>query len=1159
MDRLAVRLFGKPALTFDGKPLKWKAPPKTLPLLATLALHRGPALARRALAAALWPDELESEGLTRLRRHVYHIAHSLPSVPGVEWLVSTRESVSWNDAAPAWFDVLAFRDAVERERIYDVIELYRGDLLEGSYDEVVLDEREHMRAGYLNALTRATREHREARTYATAIDYAEKLLMLDEWNEEAVRELMAAKYESGDRSAALATYERFARKLQAELSASPSQETTSVRDAIRGGLAPAPSPAKTPQADEGYAPPRGWKLPFVGRDAELQKLGAAWSRAARGSGTAAFLSGEAGIGKSRLALELASRVRGEGGQVLVGTTSQPENEPYHPLLVALRPLAPQIARAPIEPVWLSALARVLPELHSLRDDLFEDELPPERAAHRLFEAVARAIEFVARVGPLCIVLEDLQWAGSATLELLAAIVRRIGTLPVIVVATSRSGEMGPDATLHRLRSALVAERRALVVPLERLSDDDVTRLVRSVENSDERLAGAVAELSGGNPLFAAQLVEAYRETGVLPDASPALETVGDAISARGRRLDAPARAVAEAASMLGETFRADVVADICGWSEEQVLDAIELLGERGILREGGGTLEHAFTHALFATAFYSEMPPNVLAARHRRAAGVLTSLYGDDRAGAASIARHWKLGGERERASAAFVNASRAANAVYAGQDAIAYAREALALTSDAGRRFSALLLVTEAQRRLARPEERLAVLDELQDVASALGAREQFQSEQRRILYNADIGDRTTQRARAERMLALSDQLEPASRGQALRSLGSINYVEGRLLDTLAVLQEAVGIAGAQGMARDEVMSRETLLRAFLRLGRPADAELQLQQIESIAAANAGLSELRARLLVAKCFFAIETGNPRLAMDSGAEMLEYAKRIGDTRLEAEAYSCLAVGALRHAKVGDVRAYFAAGTAVCDRMGWPAMANANNLNLATFELGLGRSERALAMYDELLPSIERAGAAFGTFEATVRRAETLLLLGRTGEALAAAGELQERAFSSGARSIGAAAQLIRAKATFAAGDRDGGLALLYETLAIRREIGPPAALIETLQACAAALFSLGRIDAARPLANELHELYRRHPQADFRPIEVLHTLSAIAAACGDESSARTLNAEARDALARELARFDADDDEGRAAFCALPYNREPSPFYDDTSNARVLG
>src|SRR5579862_9077779 len=189
MDPFVVRLFGEPSLRLYGRPWAWSVPARCKSLLALLVMRDAPA-SRVALATQLWPEEPPSEARASLRRYLHRLMQSLPRVKGAEWIGVTNDTVGWNHEAPAWIDVREFEKLLkDSERRNEAVALYRGDLLEGVYEEAVLSERERLRERFMDALADLIRDARERRDFTTSIAYADRLLSEDEWREDALRDL----------------------------------------------------------------------------------------------------------------------------------------------------------------------------------------------------------------------------------------------------------------------------------------------------------------------------------------------------------------------------------------------------------------------------------------------------------------------------------------------------------------------------------------------------------------------------------------------------------------------------------------------------------------------------------------------------------------------------------------------------------------------------------------------------------------------------------------------------------------------------------------------------------------------------------------------------------------------------------------------------------
>jgi predicted ATPase/DNA-binding SARP family transcriptional activator len=1147
-ERLVIRLFGTPFMEFDGKPWKNTAPPRALPLLAMIATKRATPLTRAFLASTLWPEMLDGEARANLRRHVYRLERSLPQIDGVEWIVRDDRNVLWNDRAPAWIDVRAFEDAIaDPARWAEACDSYRGEFLAGYYDEYVLGERERLRGAYIKALTRLTREARAARDYGSALRFAEKLLAADEWREDTMREWMSAAYESGDRSGALAAYERFARRLHAEFSTDPVPETIALRDAIRAGL-PIAEPADFHfEQRHGESASRAWNLPFVGRADALDRLRSAWSRAARRSGSVAFVSGEAGIGKSRLCAELTTLAREQGGHVLIGNTANPEAEPYQTIVTALRPALPQIlAAATAGEPWVAALAHVFPEFAN-HPELQADDAPNnERARDRLFDAFLRAFEELAKVRPVCLLLEDVHWAGQATVDSLGILARRIGTLPILIVATYRSEESASGHPIRALRSALVAERRATAIPLERLAAEDIAIVVGSIESDDAAsaaLSGAVATLSEGNPLFVAQLLEGYRETRVVPDASTALLTIGDAIAERADRLDPAVRAVAEVAATIGERFRADIVADIGGWDETVVLDALGALTDRALVREAGsGILEYVFTHALVGAAFYEMTPLDVRAARHRRAAQVLERVCSGDGASASAIARHWKCAGERERAGTAYARAARAALAVYARDEAIAYGRAALECIDADPDRFELLRLILAAEEHSEHVEPWKLDLYELEAIAGRLDDAARFAALSARERYYAQTGDRESQTGLVDAMVELAGQTRCVPwQIDAADARGLLQVGLGQFREATVSFRGALTLALALGERRPISRVRQHLAQALMRAGETAAAAAELEQQRAHCAAGASTEE-RLDLLWAESSLALATEDGDFVLRVGTDMLDLSTRLGDQEAQAKAHWLLAWAAMVRRDVANVRKHYAEAAVLFERLRQPQSLAATYINLGVLEHDLGLQVRAIDYWERGAVLAEQTDSRNLLGFAVSNISDAQRLQGQLDEAVATARRGLDIARPTGDQRLIASSLGTLGAALCDRGERSEGLTFLRESVEMFRAFGARQSVLENLRAIVDALVADGEGEELRGCATDLTRLFEEDAEGQKNPTHALLTLAKVARLYGDVAQAEAYEKRGRDTLARLLAAL--DDEESRTAFAALPHNRE---------------
>jgi DNA-binding SARP family transcriptional activator len=427
-----VVLLGAPHLIVAGKTLPFVAPPRTLPLLALLALARAP-LARERVAAALWPDADDATARGNVRRHLYQLAKALPPAP-VPYISASGTTLSWN-AASCEVDAVRFEQLLDAAKWDDALSLYRGDLLPGYDDEWLIAERERLHERFLGAALEALRAARAKADFRAVLALGQRILAVDAWHEDAFRAVLAAKYELGDRAGALAEYDAFVVRLEAELGVEPTPETAALAEIIRQERSVSSSSAHSRTKA---------RTAFRGRDAELAQLGARWD-AVRAGGATVVVSGEAGIGKSRLVAEFATQVAAQGGRALAGGTSAVEARPYQAVVEVLRAAVPTLVALEPAPHWLAPLSVLVPEIAAHRTSLARPvPLDPARERTRLFDAVVDALAELARSRPLLVVLEDLHWARANTIDLAEFLVRRAPGLPLLVVVTLRAHE-GDDA------------------------------------------------------------------------------------------------------------------------------------------------------------------------------------------------------------------------------------------------------------------------------------------------------------------------------------------------------------------------------------------------------------------------------------------------------------------------------------------------------------------------------------------------------------------------------------------------------------------------------------------------------------------------------------------------------------------------------------------
>ncbi len=1139
-----MRLFGQANVGWAGSPIKFAKRATTFSMLARIILQHGHALSRESLAFTLFPDVDERAALAELRRYLYLANKALPERAGEPWIVVDAETVRWNEAAGAFVDTVEFeRLSQDPETQSEAIELYAGDLLEDVYDDWVVSERERLRARYLAILGESIERHRARRDFGTAIGYAKRLLAVDPWREDAVRSLLALRYESGDAAGALSEFDRFAKRLRDELSIAPMPETLAVRDsilrneAVPGALAPMPAGVMDPDRRAATI------LPFVGRARELALLRAAWSRAARGSSSLVSIVGEAGVGKTRLTAELARIAQSEGGRVFAGTTAAPESMPYQAILEALRSALPLLLVRPPAPARRAALARVLPEIRDPEEAAFEPEGSAAGQTARLFDALGHAVRALASPRPLLLILEDVHWAGSASVDAIGAIVRESLRAPVLIVATCREEELPPDHPVRALVRSLQAFAHAEELSLERLGEGDVSDLVAQVDGLRDRGDDLVTQLfahSEGNALFLNEAINAFLERdGALVDAAT---SIAGALESRIGRLDDDARTVAEIAAIAGPGCNIALVRDVSNLPPASIAGGINALLDRRILREAGAraSYDYVFTHHLIASSIYDGIEPALRAQRHSRIARVLEIEFDTSaNASAREIARHHERSGDAARASDWYLTAARQAAAVYAYADADELAARVLEHAPDPGVRAAALDVREKARGRRGDRAGQAHDIDELERLAQGDPART-FDVLVKRILLARSLGDNEREGELIDSLDTLAASLDDAASAQALMHrathLGQCSRQAEGLAPALRAFEiyERLGNVGGQleclyllvnftANVGDMAASRRYLTLMSDRAGSLADRTVESRALD--VAATAAL--LRQEYAVT-----YELTQRSLALHIVTN---------DREGEAAARSRLAVTAAWLGEYGTALREFDLGLETYESIGNKRGAAVTHTNRTVLLMRLG-------LLGEALESIERSNELFDVVHeqrtvvanqvnasfVKLQQGDARAAKALAATALAGAKEIGFPVFESGALSNLACAERALGETAAAVGHMEAAIAL-------RRPLQEPADLVDDLADLTLTYVAAGKTAQALETARELEALGSGPFDQAFWPHYVWWAVANGLAAGGETQRSQRAFARAREELERFAERI--DDLRVREAFAALPINR----------------
>jgi DNA-binding SARP family transcriptional activator len=698
-----VRLFGTPEIRLDGAPVAL-ASSRAVSLLAYLVLQRGRPQRRDHLAFLLWPDSTEKQARTNLRHVLHTLRAAIPKALDV-----TGQTLAWRGD---WADVPAFEEA-RQGALQDklrAIDLYAGDLLYGWYDEWLVPERDRLRRLALATLDEVGPLLEAGGERDAALAYAERALVLDPLAEATYRRLMRLHDERGDRARALRVYHECVTTLQEELGVEPSAATRAAYEAL----------LPTEHADT--VAPRSTGL--VGRPAERRRLTELWQQSRQGYAQLVIVSGEPGVGKTRLVEELRMWAAQRGAATATARSYAVEEAlAYAPLVAWLREPGVARWRDRVDRRRLDVLARLLPEVPS---DPVPDDEPESRV--RLFDAAVRAL--LAGPGPVLLVADDLHAADGHTVRFLHYLLRAEPGAPLLVVATARLAETDADDPLRGLLSGLRALDRCTRIELGRLDRAETGVLAERLAGHrlpDAQVDRLYAE-TAGNALFVVETLRSGWPHRGEPDAlTPKVHAV---LEARLGQLSAGARTLLGLAATVGSSIDVDVLTRLRPSDADAFTRDLDELWRRQLLLATGAD-RYDFSHDKLREVAYRALSPAQRRHHHRAVASALQEVYADrPDAVAGQIAAHLVEAGTPAEAVGWYERAAAAAQRVYADAEAAQLLGRALDLlrsTPQSRRRYeSELALSTAMLGPLAAAEgygsgRLAAVLDEALDLARRL------------------------------------------------------------------------------------------------------------------------------------------------------------------------------------------------------------------------------------------------------------------------------------------------------------------------------------------------------------------------------------------------------------------------------------------------------
>jgi DNA-binding SARP family transcriptional activator len=584
-----------------------------------------------------------------------------------------------------------------------------------------------------------------------AVQPATELVGLEPFRESAHLRLLHAHAAAGDRGEALRAYDRCRRLLAEELGVDPSPELEAAYlELLRDEAVAAPTRRAllegTPTAGT-----RG-EGAFVGRGPELARLRAAWTGARAGRRRLVLVTGEAGIGKSRLAAELAALAAGDGAAVLRGRCDEQTGVAYLPLRSAL---GPYLAACPTERLRAlvgplgGELVRLWPELARRLPDLpAPTHSGPEEERYLLFEAVTGLLDAIASTGPALLLVDDLHEADEQSLALLRHLAAATHPAALLVVLTARDEE-AVRGDLAGVLADLLRVPGSEHLALGGLDERELADLAGTFSGGPSgpataTLARVIRGRTGGNPFFAGELLRHLAERGALAAgaiprtvAGPAVEdvpaTVRLVVGQRLALLGDAVRHLLEVASVVGHSADLTLLARVADLGYDDVLDGLDAAVRAKLLDERPGVPgRYEFHHRIVHDLVYTGVLATRRSLLHHRVGEALEGLEGagggPDRL--RELADHFALGeaGDAGKAAEYARQAGDQALAQLLHEEAAHRYRQALTALDRAGagtdqRRTDLLLALGEAWAKAGRPARATEAYLQAAEAARAAGS----------------------------------------------------------------------------------------------------------------------------------------------------------------------------------------------------------------------------------------------------------------------------------------------------------------------------------------------------------------------------------------------------------------------------------------------------
>lgn len=714
---LRIQVLGHFQVWCQQELLVWPTQ-KSKALFQILLIEPGRIVPTDQLMEYLWPDLQPRKAQNNLWVTVSQLRRVLePDLPArarSAYILKMGDGYHFNIKSDYWLDCVKFASYLAAaQSVTNLNEniatweaariLYEGNYMEDEpYAAWVQPARTQWQRRYEQLLTNLAEAYGQNGSFREAITHCYEILALDNTNETAYRLLMRCHATLGERGAALKVYNEVVRVLKDEIGVSPMTETMEL--------------ARQIEQLEG-----DWRFeigqtqvtsPFVGRSKEIDLFTQLLTKTAAGQGRVLIFTGEPGIGKTRLIQETTRLASRKGFRPLTAQCYQMEQAlPYQPLIDLARQMMEHDHHwQELASVWLRELALIIPEMEEVAAEV-KTTTPAsyelnESQQGRLFQAIFKLFSNKAKRHKLLLVVEDIHWADTTTMQCLHYLVRHITQIPIALIFTSREESLSTDGDFVTLLRTMRREAHVRSLSLSRLTKEDIKALLmRSTDTApySDRLGSWLYKETVGHPFFFTSLLQSLREEGLLDNASktdwqmlarndPRLalpDAIRDSVLARLARLSHIEREVLDWMAVYGRSLNFSTLQAISNQPHITLLNAVEQLMALQLLKDTTG--QYDFIHNKIREVVYHNLIVARRALYHRQIGTALEKLTPSADM-AAILAYHFEHGKENKKALIFRMQAGKHALDTYAYQQAVHHYKRALAMIEQPGTQMDVYL-----------------------------------------------------------------------------------------------------------------------------------------------------------------------------------------------------------------------------------------------------------------------------------------------------------------------------------------------------------------------------------------------------------------------------------------------------------------------------------